>query len=193
MREGIYRKTEAGRDEIRDRARKLPPQLRTVLLMVDGQRSLAELRQVAAGVRAPEDALERLLAEGLIEPLASGFDAAGLAKAVKGGGPATAAAPAAATAAPLAATVAEPAPTAGAGADPAAPAPVGADEYVRLYEQMSEAVRAHLGLRGYFLQLKIERCTDAAGLREVLPELRQALAKSRGEDFAAFWERALAG
>src|SRR5690606_434212 len=57
MREGIYRKTEAGRDEIRDRTRKLPPQLRTVLLMVDGQRTLAELRQVAAGVKAPDDAL----------------------------------------------------------------------------------------------------------------------------------------
>ena len=38
---------------------------------------------------------------------------------------------------------------------------------MRLYEAMSEAVRAHLGLRGYFMQLKIERCTDAAGLREV--------------------------
>lgn len=190
MREGIYRKTEAGRDEIRDRARKLPPQLRTVLLMVDGQRSLAELRQVAAGVKAPDDALERLLAEGLIEPLAvaHGFDAAGLAQALGARGapaPAVPPSPPAANAAPtLAQASREP--------GPAASATSAADDYVRLYEYMSEAVRAHLGLRGYFLQLKIERCTDAAGLRQVLPELRQALAKSRGEDFAAFWERALA-
>lgn len=175
MREGIYCKTGAGRDEIRDRARKLPPQLRTVLLMVDGQRSLAELRQVASGVKAPDDALERLLADGLIEPLASGFDPAGLVRAAGGGAPAAAAA-----AAP---PEAEPPPRSASDAD----------DYVRLYEHMSEAVRAHLGLRGYFLQLKIERCTDAAGLRQVLPELRQALAKSRGEEFAVFWERALAG
>ncbi|RRN56529.1 hypothetical protein EIM48_08345 [Pseudoxanthomonas sp. SGNA-20] len=175
MREGIYRKTEAGRDEIRDRARKLPPQLRTVLLMVDGQRTLAELRQVAAGVKAPEDALERLLAEGLIEPVSNGFDAAGLAQAARGGGPG----------APVPA-VAEEEPPPARTADEA-------NEYVRLYEAMSEAVRAHLGLRGYFMQLKIERCTDAAGLREVLPELRQALAKARGEEFATFWERQLQG
>jgi len=186
MREGIYRKTEAGRDEIRDRARKLPPQLRTVLLMVDGQRSLAELRQVAAGVKAPDDALERLLAEGLIEPLAAahGFDAAGLAQAVGGRAAPT---PAPAQVAPVPA--AAPAPT-----DSGTPRTAGeAGDYVRLYEHMSEAVRAHLGLRGYFLQLKIERCTDADGLRRVLPELRQALAKSRGEDFAVFWEQALPG
>jgi hypothetical protein len=179
MREGIYRKTEAGRDEIRDRTRKLPPQLRTVLLMVDGQRTLAELRQVAAGVKAPDDALERLLAEGLIEHASGGFDAAGLARVA---GPAGAGVPAEPAAVP----------------EPEAPEPVvrsadEANDYVRLYEAMSEVVRAHLGLRGYFMQLKIERCTDAAGLREVLPELRQALAKARGEDFAAFWEQQLLG
>ncbi len=39
MREVMYRKTEAGREEISQRTRKLPTQLRTILLMVDGQRS----------------------------------------------------------------------------------------------------------------------------------------------------------
>lgn len=188
MREGIYCKTGAGRDEIRDRARKLPPQLRTVLLMVDGQRTLAELRQVASGVKAPDDALERLLAEGLIEPEANGFDVAGLVHAAGRGVPGTAPAPAATRAA----ASAQPAASAGS-AEPPPRSASDADEYVRLYEHMSEAVRAHLGLRGYFLQLKIERCTDAAGLRQVLPDLRQALARSRGEEFAVFWERALAG
>jgi hypothetical protein len=63
--------------------------------------------------------------------------------------------------------------------------------YQLLYGKMSEAVRAHLGLRGYFLQLKVERCTDADGLQALLPELRAALAKAKGESFAADWERAL--
>lgn len=190
MREGIYRKTDAGRDEIRDRSRRLPPALRTVLLMVDGQRTLADLRQVAGGVRAPDDALERLLAEGLIEPTTDRFDVEGLMRAASGS----------AAAAAMAATAQSPAPVPQAPAESAAPAPtetqsatpaVDADHYVRLYGRMSEAVRAHLGLRGYFLQLKIERCTDAAGLQAVLPELRQALAKSKGDTFAADWERAL--
>ena len=183
MREGIYRKTEAGRDEIRDRSRKLPPALRTVLLMTDGQRTLAELREVAAGVKAPADALERLLAEGLIEPLNRGLDVAGLVQAARPGAVPAPAAPAAVAATPAAVPAKTPAPAAGSG---------DAGHYVRLYDGMSEAVRAHLGLRGYFLQLKIERCTDAASLQAVLPELRQALAKSKGEAFASQWEQALA-
>ena len=197
MREGIYRKTDAGRDEIRDRSRRLPPALRTVLLMVDGQRTLADLRQVAGGMRAPDDALERLLAEGLIEPTTDRFDVEGLMRAASGNG---AAASAVARPAPDPAAwppAAGPAPTARAAAEvveatePATSAG-DADHYVRLYDRMREAVRAHLGLRGYFLQLKIERCTDAAGLQAVLPELRQALAKSKGDSFASDWERALA-
>ncbi len=202
MREGIYRKTDAGRDEIRDRSRRLPPALRTVLLMVDGQRTLADLRQVAGSVRAPDDALERLQAEGLIEPTTDRFDVEGLMRAASGNGaaasvaamakpvPATPALSPAAAFAPAAQVAAEGAAVVEAEPDTATPA-VDADHYVRLYGRMSEAVRAHLGLRGYFLQLKIERCTDAAGLQAVLPELRQALAKSKGDTFASDWERAL--
>lgn len=173
MRDGIYRKTDAGRDEIRDRARRLAPPLRTVLLMVDGQRSLAQLREVMAGMRAPDDALETLLAEGLIEAVPTGFDAAGLMDAL---------APRAAPAAPTA-----PAPVAA-----PAPAPTKRSaQYLYLYERMSEAVRAHLGLRGYFMQLKVERCADADSLHALLPELLGALAKAKGESFASDWERTL--
>ncbi|MNU07611.1 hypothetical protein D3C72_2532780 [compost metagenome] len=50
---------------------------------------------------------------------------------------------------------------------------------------MSETVREHLGLRGYFLQLKIERCSNSEELGEVLPELSAALAKARKDDIAA--------
>ena len=85
MRDGTYRKTEAGRDEIQARSRRLLPALRTVLLMVDGQRTLAELKDVAHGVRAPEDVFEQLLELGLIEAPAQvrkGFDPAGLVQAV---------------------------------------------------------------------------------------------------------------
>ncbi|GAB3514625.1 hypothetical protein MNQ95_02350 [Pseudoxanthomonas daejeonensis] len=189
MREGIYRKTDAGRDEIRDRGRRLSPPLRTVLLMVDGQRSLAQLREVAAGMKAPDDALAALLADGLIELVPSGFDAAGLMGAL---GPRPASRPPdvrLATAAEAAVAQASAAP-----AD-APPAKGQADKrsgsYLHLYERMSEAVRAHLGLRGYFLQLKVERCGDADSLQALLPELRAAVAKAKGESFASDWERTL--
>ena len=184
MREGIYRKTDAGRDEIRDRGRRLPPALRTMLLMVDGQRTLAQLREVMAGMKAPADALEALLADGLIEAVPSGFDPAGLMGAI---GPRAASRPPSVVLAEAAANAAAPAPVAG----PAAAADTGSGAYLYLCERMSEAVRAHLGLRGYFLQLKVERCTDISSLQALLPELRAAVAKAKGESFASDWDRTL--
>lgn len=187
MREGIYRKTDAGRDEISNRGRRLSPPLRTVLLMVDGQRSLAQLREVMTGMRAPDDALETLLAEGLVELVPSGFDPAGLMSAVvPRASVVPAPAPVPMDAGPVAAAAEAPAEAATAVA-----APVSSDQYLHLYERMSEAVRAHLGLRGYFLQLKVERCSGTSDLQALLPELRMALAKAKGETFAADWERAL--
>lgn len=146
----VPNKTAAGRDEIQRRARKLPPVLRSILLMVDGQHSAGQLRHTLAGLHGPADALEQLQAMGLIE----------LA-------PAAAPAPA------------QPVPSADAGA------------YAVLYARMSAAVREHLGLRGYFLQLKIERCTDAAELRALVPELLAALAKANGPALAETVEQGL--
>ena len=52
---------------------------------------------------------------------------------------------------------------------------------------MSESVRRHLGLKGYFMQLKIERCTDAAALEQLLPDLVAAIGKARSTALANRW------
>ena len=54
----LHAKTAAGRQEIEDRARRLPAALRSILLMVDGRRDDTELRSLLEGLRAPPDALE---------------------------------------------------------------------------------------------------------------------------------------
>lgn len=149
-----YGKTEAGRSEIKTRARKLSAGLRSLLLVVDGQRDDDQLAQVAAGLHAPADALPQLVALGLIE---------------RSGSAATA---------------------------PAAPLAPSANRYGVLYALMSDAVAEHLGLRGYFTQLKIEKCAGAAELARLLPDLRAALAKAKGQAFADEWAQrmqALAG
>ena len=56
---------------------------------------------------------------------------------------------------------------------------------------MSDAVREHLGLRGYFLQLKIERCGNAEELLGVLPDLAAALGKTRDFALASEFEQRL--
>lgn len=66
-------------------------------------------------------------------------------------------------------------------------APDTVNRYLLLNGLMSEAVREHLGLRGYFLQLKIERCGDATELDALVPDLQTALAKVKGATFADQW------
>jgi hypothetical protein len=134
-----------------------------------------------AGGKAPPDALEQLLAMGLIEVVESSIQ-------------------------PLA----EPAPAAANGAsgialvapardmpllEPEAPAvatPPGSstgDEtqpqrFDRLYTLMNELVSDYLGLRGYFMQLKIEKCSSAEELLALQNELGAALAKAHGKEVA---------
>jgi hypothetical protein len=178
MRENeVPSKTDAGRDEIQNRTRKLPMGLRSILLMVDGQRSVGELRGVTAGLRGADDALEQLREMGLITlPMSL---AAAAAATIPGAPPAVP-------------TQAHQVPAAN-----QAPDPDGADDgdvssgYATLSTQMSEAVREHLGLRGYFLQLKIDNCGDVAELLALLPELSSALGHVRDLGFATDVERRL--
>lgn len=151
-------KTNDGRDEIQNRSRKLPPVLRSILLIIDGERSVRHLRDLIASLHGPADALEQLESMGLI-----------------------------ASSAAVAASALAHAPTPGAAftVQVAAPLVDPAQRYQTQYALMSETVREHLGLRGYFLQLKIERCSNSEELAELLPDLSAALAKARKDDIAA--------
>ncbi len=142
----VYVKTDAGRDEIETRARKLSPALRSTLLVVDGRRTIAQLLGLAGGLHAPPDALAQLSEWGLIAPLAQTMSAGAASSDI-------------------------------------------ADRYRMLSGLMSEAVRQHLGLRGYFMQLKIERCADTDELSALLPELTAAIAKAKGAPSASQWEQ----
>ena len=75
----IYRKTEKGKKEVSERPYVLEGQARRLLIMIDGQRSSAEL---AVYVRAGEfeSTLERLLSEGYVETAGEG-DPARVARA----------------------------------------------------------------------------------------------------------------
>lgn len=151
-------KTNDGRDEIQNRSRKLPPVLRSILLIIDGERSVRHLRDLIVSLHGPADALEQLESMGLI-----------------------------ASSAAVAASVIARAPTPGAAfsVQVAAPLVDSAQRYQTLYTLMSETVREHLGIRGYFLQLKIERCSNSEELAELLPDLSAALAKAHKDDIAA--------
>lgn len=155
---GLYCKTDAGKQEILDRGHKLPTSLRSLLLMVDGQRDQAQLRELMTGLHAPDDALEQLAGMGLItrhDPAMTPTPTVGAAPVV-----------------PLPGEV-------------QLPADFGL--YRSLYEIVTDTVRRHLGLKGYFMQLKVEKCTDMEALLALLPEIATALTKAKDHTFASEW------
>ena len=159
-----YSKTDAGRQEIEQRTRKLPSALRSILLMVDGQRDEGELATLIESFRAPADTLEQLAGMGLIE--------AREAEGAVAGAPATAA------------LATRPMDEAGA---PVAADAANTERFQALYAMMSESIRSHLGLKGYFLQLKVERCGTVAELEELLPDVAEALGKAKSDALARRW------
>lgn len=60
----IYRKTAKGLSEIETRAHRLPPRLRSALIVVDGKRNLAELRPL---ILQTDETLAALAEQGFIE------------------------------------------------------------------------------------------------------------------------------
>jgi hypothetical protein len=68
----IYTKTLKGAEEVKSRDRRLLPRLRTMLIMVDGVRNVAQLKDSAATLGAPDDFLDSLLGDGLVVLLRAG-------------------------------------------------------------------------------------------------------------------------
>lgn len=62
----ILAKTVAGVEEIAGRARRIPPRLRTLLILVDGRRTAAELIHTAAALGDARAGLARLHQQGLV-------------------------------------------------------------------------------------------------------------------------------
>jgi hypothetical protein len=60
-----------------------------------------------------------------------------------------------------------------------------ATRFNRLYTLMNEIVSDYLGLRGYFMQLKIEKCSSTEELLALQEELGAAIAKAHGREVAA--------
>lgn len=68
-----FQKSFLGIQEINSRSRRLPPKLRSILILIDGHRSEQMLREKAQQIGAPENFLEelvraRFIVERAVEP-----------------------------------------------------------------------------------------------------------------------------
>ena len=150
----IFTKTRAGADEVRSRKLKLPPKLRTMLILIDGRRPALLVREEAQALGAPPDCLEQLEQLGLIEQV-------GMAPA-----------PAADE---RRATVRAPADKELATLDPAT-------RFRVAKEFMNETVVNALGLKAFFFTLKLEKCATVDDLRGLADAYRAAISKASGEE-----------
>ncbi|MCY1348156.1 hypothetical protein D9M68_618030 [compost metagenome] len=183
----IYRKTDAGQDEIRTRARKLDHKLRALLLMVNGERRGQDLLAQVAGMGVGPDAMDALVDQGLVEPMQ---EAAGAVAAAVPDAPARTS-DAAADTNLFSVYAMRHAPAAGPAAtpdstrltEPTEPAHSAAeiDAFQRLYHFYTDVIGQHLGLRGYMLQVKVEKAQDLPALLILRGPLHAALLRTRGE------------
>lgn len=167
----VHRKSAKGVAEIETRAHRLPPRLRGLLIMVDGQRSDDELGRLMPDAPA---VLAQLAEGGFIEAVA------------RQAGPAASAQPAP-PATPTARPRAAPAPAAAAPAAPTAAASTGDLDATRraAVRQLTDLV----GPMGEALALRMEKARSLDELRPLLVTGAQIIANTRGRqaalDFAA--------
>ncbi len=163
-------KTAKGLEEIESKKYKLPARARTLLILVDGVKTLATMREMATKLGLPETQIDELISQGFVEvksvPLAPTQAVAPvavpLAKVTAGGGTGNRD-PASAGAASVSAT--------------------GVSEYdkFRVAKQfMNDTVVNSLGIKSFFFTLKLEKCSTREDLRGLLEPYSKAMEKSSG-------------
>lgn len=193
----VFDKTDKGREEIATRATHLAARQRTLLLLVDGRRDTVELMAKVAGLGLDEKALVELLDGGFIRAHENATAVA--AEAAAGPDGAMSKTPGQADA------IAKPAPTDSVGPGqfeaPLSTRPVlaadpttlrsaaakgilrdGETQYQALYNFFNETIRSAIGLRGYALQLKVERATSIADFRALRQTYLDGVLKAKGPE-----------
>lgn len=150
----VYEKTDAGAEEVRARSRKLPPRLRTMLIMVDGTMSESQLLDAAATLGAPGDFLQALQEQGLIRRREA-------ARAAERS---------------IDLNLDQP-------DQPARPiaVPTEGERFRSAQKFMNDSAVDALGLRAFFFTLKLEKCFTCEDLRALLPEYAKVIAKGSGD------------
>ena len=161
MNTSIYDKTAKGKEEIATRKYQLAPRLRALLVLIDGRRTEEELLRNVAGLGLGASALAELLEHGYIV-LATSY--AALADE---------------------AALAEPSPAT------QIPEPAQIAQFQSIYDFYNKTIKNTIGLRGFTLQLKVEKASSVAELRELRHPYIEAVQKARGSETAAALARQL--
>lgn len=164
MSTGIYDKTVKGRTEMATREFQLTAKLRTLLLIIDGKRPVAELFRQTQGLGLNQDNLNYLLDEGFITELVDTTPDNHTANA---------------SATPIDDQTNHSHPVASGNAD--------IDEAKRLqalHTFFNSTIKNTLGLRGFSLQLKSERAASLVEFEALRRPYVEAVYKAKGKEMA---------
>jgi len=164
MNTSIYDKTAKGREEIATRCYHLAPRLRTLLVMVDGRRAEDELLRNVSGLGLTEASMAELVDQGYIR-LTTSYGTMSEPEPAP---------------APLA-----PPETALSHAEAELPLPSQAEQFQSLYDFYNKTIKANIGLRGFTLQLKVEKAANVDELRALRRPYLEAVLKAKGRVIAA--------
>lgn len=163
----ILDKTAKGREEIASRKYGLAPRLRTLLVLIDSKHTQEELLKQVGSLGLNEHSIIELLDGGFISFHESD------APAAEASAPVTIPAP---VTAPSASTdnVAYKSP----------PPSLSENQFQALYNFYTSTIKSAIGLRGYSLQLKVERAESVADFLELRQSYIEAVLQAQGEDMA---------
>lgn len=151
----IYAKTELGQLALRDRSVAITPRQRSAFILLDGKHELTDILKSTAGIGVSEQDIAHLVDLGLIRALAPSVQPpqAVVQHVVTAPAPVLAAVPT---------------------QSPDAPDEHPDALYLRAYP-IATRLTAELGLRGFRLNLAVERAGSFGELLGVLPKIREAV------------------
>jgi hypothetical protein len=170
----IYDKTDKGRQEIATRQFQLQNRLRTLLVMVDGKQSAAELLRKVQALGLDENSVQELIDGDFISPIKDSVEVV--------------------TTLPVTPDALEPVQYQQGSPDPSTvstsvsdvplPELSGAEQFQAVYRFFNETIKANLGFRGFALQLKVERAGNLEDFEYLRIPFLEAVMKAKGRDFA---------
>ena len=160
-----YKKTEAGQLAVKERSALLSSRQRSLLIMVDGQKEMADLVRTVTGLGGTAEDVKVLLEHGFIEGTGVGMAAQQAATPPAEQVSALAISPAAES--PLAVV-------------PASAREILSDQqlYQRAYP-VATKLTSSLGLRGFRLNLAVEGAGDYQALLAVASRIREAVGEAK--------------
>ncbi|WP_424195662.1 hypothetical protein ACMYR3_06510 [Ampullimonas aquatilis] len=165
----LYQKTDKGREEIATRKHQIDSRLRPLLVTINGTANTNELLARFAGNGMDEECFFYLEAEGFIEVLQPAETSA--VNPPKASKSAAQAIPSEAADEPVKVI-------------PATQQTSDVSSYEQITEYYSKTIKDQLGLKGVFLQIKVEKAMNIEQLAALRDDYYKAIYKSKGEILA---------